>query len=26
VPLWSVPVIIRIFQGAHRAGHNMGGS
>ena len=24
VPLWSVPVIIRIFQGAHRAGHKMG--
>ncbi len=26
VPLWSFPVIIRIFQGAHRAGHKMGGS
>jgi len=26
VPLWSVPVIIRIFQGAHRAGHKMGES
>jgi TRAP-type C4-dicarboxylate transport system permease small subunit len=24
VPLWSVPVIFRIFQGAHRAGHKMG--
>jgi len=24
VPLWSVPVIIRIFQGAHRAGRKMG--
>jgi TRAP-type C4-dicarboxylate transport system permease small subunit len=23
VPLWSVPVIFRIFQGAHRAGHKM---
>jgi TRAP-type C4-dicarboxylate transport system permease small subunit len=26
VPLWSFPVIIRIFQGAHRTGHKMGGS
>ena len=26
VPVWSVPVIIRIFQGAHRASHKMGRS
>jgi TRAP-type C4-dicarboxylate transport system permease small subunit len=26
VPLWSVPIIVRIFQGAHRAGHKIGGS
>ncbi len=26
VPLWSFPVIIRIFQGAHRASHKMGRS
>ena len=26
VPVWSIPVIIRIFQGAHRVSHKMGRS